>query len=162
MGIYNVLKKEHKIIEKNTFSNSCTKWKNEFDNSINNIFKQYTKFIKNNYNYKINKDFEINNSRMCYIEKLKEKFDEFKIEDDSETMTKDYMYKMAYATEMVNNMAHVLDNYFKDKASGDLINFTDIMFNVKNTLITNMAINGKDKEEKGIICGLKTDDKKIC
>lgn len=110
MEIYNVLKKEHKIIEKNTFSNSCTKWKNEFDNSINNIFKQYTKFIKNNYNYKINKDFEINNSRMCYIEKLKEKFDEFKIEDDSETMTKDYMYKMAYATEMVNNMAHIVDN----------------------------------------------------
>ena len=47
---------------------------------------------------------------MRFIEKLKEKFDELKLEIDSDTITKDYMYKMAYATEMVNNMAHIVEN----------------------------------------------------
>lgn len=151
------IQNEELIISKFSIEN-ITDNKESFYKVINDIYLKYKNIesgIRRNYdNKKCSKEIETNNSRMRYIEKLKEKFDELKLEIDSDTITKDYMYKMAYATEMVNNMAHIVENLSENSIEKNLF------FDVKNTLITNMAINGKDKEEEGIICGLKTDDKK--
>ncbi len=164
MNIANFINEAEKNLKNNEFSDECIEKVTEYNNIIASVYNMYDdleKSILDDYNKNEYRESEkrVNNSRMDYIKKLKVKFDEMEISDYSDNIPKDYMYKMAYATEMINNMAHVIESYSKhNKNNVNLKGIVRGFFNIKEELVFKMAVNGKDKKEYGIIIGLDNDE----
>lgn len=164
MNVVDFMEKIEENLKHNEFSDECVEKVNEFNDIITSIYNVYNDLEKNileDYNKSEYRESEkrVNNSRMDYIKKLKAKFDEMEVSDYSDNIPKDYIYKMAYATEMINNIAHVTESYYKHNVKKvDLKGISRGFFSIKEELINQIAVNGKDKKDYGIIIGLDNDE----
>jgi len=100
-------------------------------------------------------------SRENSIYQLKEELEYYSDYSDSSTI--EYVESLALFTEMLNNMAHTIEdgirknNLFKDK---EIKSIKNSFYDIKTIGLDKIAKIALDKENEGIIAGTETDDYK--
>ncbi len=154
-------------IKKNDYGNNSLELRHleqkEFFKLQEELYSEFKKIYR-----KINKkDFEeyevdsTKKSRENSIYQLKEELEYYSDYSDSSTI--EYVESFALFTEMLNNMAHTIEdsirknNLFKDK---EIKSIKNSFYDIKTIGLDKIAKIALDKENEGIVVGTETDDYK--